>query len=453
MGIATGAALAIGGMGAASSYMSSRNARKAQNSQNAANAAISKQANEMEMARYYQSRGAAMGASYEELMAKPGDSNYDPNLSLFDQDGSAKQSAILPLYLSEMEKSLSGNISDKYGALAESYDPERMQNIQQQLAGAEQGMIDVVNNVYNGNELATTNSYLDSIQGQRERGLDGVIDARARGLDGTVDARLAGSEDLQSARLRGLDEVQQARLSASQAEAQAILNEGQRNAANQNFTGRSGIVGNSGNAQASTLAALMGAYTDAGVNAADNRLLNAKDASTVYDKNAADRNRVGILNATDTARNLEMNAVDKTRIAEQGEADKFKSYLDNLGNQKNFQQVAGALGTIANNQNAVNASVFAPEMAASKALNAGGFQLGQGRTPEVNVPSYTAPVKSNPFQHINAGIQSGISGYMLANALSTPTTTPTPGGVASVPDYTYADMTGGMGGYGQFSYE
>lgn len=436
MAIATSTAIAASAaIGVGSSIMSSRSARKAQNSQNSANRAIADEANRMEMERFYQSRGA----------------------SLDDIDnGTIKnsRSAILPYYLSEMEANLSGSISDKYDALAENYDPERMQNIQQQLAGAEQGMIDVVNDVYNGNELANTNSYLDSIQGQRERGLDGVIDARGQGLDGTVDARLLGSEDIQGARLRGLDEIQQARLSASQAEAQAILNEGQRNAANQDFTGRSGIVGNSGNAQASTLAALMGAYTDAGVNAADNRLLNAKDASTVYDKNAGDRNRVGILNATDTARNLEMNAVDASRIADQGEADKYNSYLNNLGNQKNFQQVAGALGTIANNQNAVNASVFSAENAASKALNAGGFQMGQGRAPEVNVPSFTAPVKSNPFQHLNAGLQSGLAGYQLANSFGGMGGSGVGGGggVASVPSYTYNNMTAGMGGSGQFKY-
>ena len=432
MGIATSTAvLAAGGLAAGASVMSSRNATKAQNAQNDMNAQLAKQANEMEMQRYYQSRGAAIGASYEELMAKPGEAGYDPNLSMFNADGSAKNSAVLPMYLSEMEKNLSGSISDKYDTLAENYDPERMQNVQGQLAGAEQGMIDTVNNVYNGNELAQTNSYLDSIQGQRELGLDGVTRARLQGLDGNVDARLLGSEDMQNARLRGLGMTQDARLSQSQAEAQAILNEGQRNAAMQDFTGRSGIVGNSGNAQASTLAALMGAYTDAGVNAADNRLLNAQDASRVYDKNAADRNRVGVLNANDTARNLEMNAVDKSRIADLGEADKFKSFKDNLANQKNFNQISGALGTVANNQAAVNNSVFAPEAAASKALNAGGFQLGQGRPPEANIPSFTAPVETSVFEHLNAGVQGALSGYALANAFGGPANITAPKGMTT----------------------
>ncbi len=434
MGIATSTAVLLaGGASVAASVAGSRNARKAQNAQNDMNAYLAQQKNEQDMMKYYQSRGAALGASYDELMAKPGEPGYDPNLSMFNADGSAKNSAVLPMYLSEMEKNLSGSISDKYDTLAENYDPQRMQDVQSQLAGAEQGMINTVNNVYNGNELAQTNSYLDSIQGQRELGLDGVTRARLQGLDGKVDARLLGSEDMQNARLRGLGMTQDARLSQSQAEAQAILNEGQRNAARQDFTGRSGIVGNSGNAQASTLAALMGAYTDAGVNAAENRLLNAQDASRVYDRNAADRNRVGNLNASDTARNLEMNAVDKSRIADLGEADKFKSFKDNLTNQKNFNQISGALNTISNNQTAVNNSVFAPEAAASNALNAGGFQLGQGRPPTTAVPTYTAPVKTSVFEHLNQGVQGALAGYQLANGLNS----------MSRPNTIGSDVTGG----------
>ena len=60
---------------------------------------------------------------------------------------------------------------------------------------------------------------------------------------------------------------------------------------------------------------------------------------------------------------------------------------------------------------------FLPENATASALNKGGFQLGQGRAPEYNVPSYTAPTPSNPMAHLNAGVQSGLGGYMLAKGM------------------------------------
>ena len=71
--------------------------------------------------------------------------------------------------------------------------------------------------------------------------MQGKSDARFAGAQ-AIDARLTGVDLTSGARMMGLDEIQQARLSAAQAEAQSILNEGQRNAARQDFTGRSGIV-------------------------------------------------------------------------------------------------------------------------------------------------------------------------------------------------------------------
>ena len=110
------AALIVGGATAAGSYFSGRSARKAQQSQNDANAQISQMANEMEMERYYQSRGAAMGATYAELTAKPtlpdGSANpdYDANISMFAPDGTAKESAVLPLYLSQLEGDMADDL-------------------------------------------------------------------------------------------------------------------------------------------------------------------------------------------------------------------------------------------------------------------------------------------------------------------------------------------------------
>ena len=133
------AAAIIGGVAVGgASYMSARGQRKAQQAQNDANAAIAAQANEMEMERYYQSRGAAMGATYTELTARPGDPNYDENLSMFNPDGSTKESAVLPLYLSELEGEMAEDYQAGYAGLQDSYDGlaefNRIQQIRQGLA-------------------------------------------------------------------------------------------------------------------------------------------------------------------------------------------------------------------------------------------------------------------------------------------------------------------------------
>lgn len=460
------AALIVGGTAAAGSYMSGRSARKAQNSQNDANARMAQMANEMEMERYYQSRGAAMGASYNELIAKPSlpdgsfNPDYDPNLSMFSPDGSAKESAVLPLYLSELEGDMADNFESTYGALGDSYDGlsefERMQSLRQSLAGTEQGMIDTVNQVYDGTELAEGQDYLKSILSSRLEGVDNVQRASQLGLLGKSDARFAGAQAMgdaritgaglnREARLQGLDEIQQERLSASQAEAQAILNEGQRNAANADFTGRSGIVGASGNSQAATLSALMNAYTDAGVNAANNRVLNAQDAADVYIDNAQDygaayldnsidANSVFLDNATDADAIATQSARNRANALEQSTVANYALYEQNLKNRKDFGQSTGALNTISKNATAGLNNIYAAQDATSDSLRNAGMQIGQGKTPAVNIPNYTAPVKESVMGSLAQGLQSGVSTYLMANAMF-PGGGSNPGAVAYKPGW------------------
>lgn len=550
--IATGMIVG-GGMSYMASRSSSKNQLRAQRETNDANAAMAQMANEMEMERYFQSRGAAMGATYEELTTRPTrkatqedinngkagtvgeeieNEDYDPNLSMFNADGTSKTSAVLPLYLSDMEQEMGGNIEDKYQGISRAYDGvgefNRVQGLRQGMAGAEQGMIDTVNNVYSGQELSNTNAYLDDILNTRTQGvgsvqaaqLDGLAGknqaralgntavasarltgasdiglARTDGTDGVASARLDGSQNLggvrlvgenmvgdarttganlnTTARMMGLGEVQSARDSMSRAQAQAILNEGQRNAARADFTGRTGIVGNSGNAQAQTLAALMNAYTNAGVNAGNNRLLNAQDASAVYLANAQDLGQAGIdnaagmrdalnLNAQDYRTDLVSNASDRkadavanaqdldaarlanagdlrteymdsaidrnaidvsaardlAKVNEQGALEKFAAYEQDVKNRKDFSQVGSALNNIANNSTIGMGNVFAPENATSSALGNAGMKIGAGAMPEVNVPAYTAPVKTSGWEHAGAAIQGGLSGAMLGKSLA-----------------------------------
>ena len=423
--------------------MSARGQRKAQDSQNDANAAMAAEANAMEMERYYQSRGAAMGATYEEMTARPGSSNYNEDLSMFNPDGSAKKSAVLPLYLSELEEDMAEDYQSSYGGLKENYDGmgefNRVQQIRQGLAPSEQGYLQAVNNVYDGTELAEGRGYLETILNTREQGIRDVNSAQVAGLQGKSDARFAGAQAMGDARLTGvdltagarmmgLDGVQQARLSASQAEAQAILNEGQRNAARQDFTGRSGIVGNSGNSQAQTLSALMNAYSQAGINAASNRTLNAQDAADVYKANALDLGTAYLDNATDANSVFLDNATDADLIAtgtaksfagtrEQDAVSDMALYENNLANRKDGAQISGALNTVSNNATAGLNTVYAGQDATNRSIRNAGMQIGQGRSPEVNIPSYTAPVKENVFGSAMQGVSGGVSTYLMANAM------------------------------------
>ena len=349
MAISTGMGLLMGGaLAAGGSYMASRNQKKAVQDQNRANKEIADEANRNNFMQYLYSRGAPMGASLEEMMALPflTDENgkmdpdkpnpaYNEELSLFDPDGSAKQSAVMPLYLSGLETGMADTIAEKYDALKEYYDPyeeaERLNQYRDQLEGSEQNMVDMVNNLYSGQELAQTQAELDKVHSAREQGIN--------------------------------------------AQAQAILNEGQRNAAAQDYTGRSGIVGNSGNAQAATLNALMGAYARAGQNAANVRERNA--------------------------------------------TEDFAAYEGDLAKRSDFSRVPAVLNAISAGRTAGIKNAYAPEMAASDALASGGYIMGQGRAPAYSTPSYTSPkaFSTNPFSVASDAVGGALSGYMLANAM------------------------------------
>ena len=272
----------------------------------------------------------------------------------------------------------------------------RIQDLRDDLTLSEQGMIDTVNDVYSGEEMSEGLRYLNSILGQRERNAMDMGSAR------NGNALLTGA-----ARLDGQAGVSGARDSASMAEAIAILNEGQRNAAMQDFTGRSGIVGSSGNAQANTLQALMNAYTQAGVNRANNRVLNAQDEMDVNVVNAQEYGDARL----DTFQDL-------ANARERAELERFALYEQNLANRKNFAQTTNALNAVANNATAGMNTVYTPENITSDALKRAGMQIGVGTTPEYNTPVYTAPVGTNPVEHLNKGVQGALSGYMLANAMS-----------------------------------
>ena len=353
MGVLLGGALAAGG-----SIVSSGNQRKAVNDQNRMNKQIADESNRNNFMQYLYSRGAPMGASLEEMMALPfltdADGKMDPDkpnpayneeLSLFDPDGGAKQSAVMPLYLSELEEGMADTITEKYDALKEYYDPyeeaERLNQYRDQLEGTEQSMVDTVNNLYSGQELAQTQEELAKVHSEREKGIT--------------------------------------------AQAQAILTEGQRNAAAQDYTGRSGIVGNSGNAQAATLNALMGAYTRTGQNAADVRARNA--------------------------------------------TENFAAYESDLAKRSDFSRVPAVLEAISAGRTAGIKNAYAPELAASDALASGGYLMGQGRAPAYNTPSYTSPkaFATNPFSVASDAIGGALSGYMLANALGGNALTPPAG--------------------------
>ena len=319
MAIATSTAvMAASAVGAGASIMGQRNARKSAKETNRANQQMAAEANAAEMLRYYQSRGAAMGATLEELMARPGDPLYKEGVSMFNPDGSAKESAVLPMYMSDLESSMGDNISEKYDVLQEAYNPEqelaRIQQYRQDLMPAVAGQVQTVQDLYSGQELAN-----------RQADLDEVNRARTEG----------------------------------------ILMAAQMNARAQDFTGRSGIVGNSGNAITNQLQALARGYQSAGEKTA--------------------------------AANMALKEND-------------------LAQRKNPNTVAGALTGAANASVAGLNTMFAPEKATSTALNQGGFQLGQGRMPEYNVGAQAPIPGYNAGSAIMGGLNAGLGAYTLAQA-------------------------------------
>lgn len=427
MAIATGTAVALAAgataLGAGATIYSSRQAKKAAQATNAANERMASDANKSEMLRYYESRGGAMGASMDELMARPGQAKYDPDLSVFNEDGTAKRSAVMPLYLSGLEQGMSGNIEDKYNQMQEMYDPQRMQNVANEMAGAEQGMMDAVNDLYSGQEFRDKQNYLDNIQ-----------DTRLSGLDNILSARMGANQGIADARMQNVDGLAQAREDASLAQAQVILNEAQRNAAQQDFTGRSGIVGNSGNAQANTLQALMTGYGNAAQNAAKGRLATARD-----------RGQANVLNAMDSGKATEADALARAQAREKAAGDAYNLYKSDLSQRKE-NQAGSVIGGVASNQQTAQNAMMLPEMATSKALNAGGFQLGQGRMPEYNVAAQVpVPRGPNPFSVVGDALKTGLGFATMFGGMGGGGTG---GAISTLPSYDYNSLTSSYGSGG-----
>ena len=400
MGVATaiiGSAL----IGGAASMSSARSAKKAQQSQNDANRAIADEANRMEMERFFQSRGA----------------------SLDDIDSGAinnARSAILPYYLSGLENNLASGIEEKYGALQEAYNPNEMATemggYRDSLAGAEQGAVGAIQGIYDGSQLSESQQYLQGITDQRLQGQNqidlarqGIGEARA----GVGDARgLVG--DAREQVINARDGIADARNAGLQSQATAMTLEAQRQANQRN---RNGV--NTGLGGAHTLQALMNQYVGMAGRRADIDVLNQRD-QVLNEQDRVQTAQEGVLTAKDaitTAGEGLQGVRERSRINELDEAAKFAAYEQNLAEQKNIGQINNTLNALAANQTAGVQNYFLPENATASALNKGGFQLGQGRAPEYNVPSYTAPTPSNPMAHLNAGVQSGLGGYMLAKGI------------------------------------
>jgi hypothetical protein len=321
-GASTATAVAGGAaaLGVGTSLYGQKKARGAAKDLNAANIAQAQQATRDETERYMWARGGAMGATLEEMMAKPGDPLYKEGISMFNPDGSPTKSAVLPLYLSGMENTMGQNMQAKYDAIQEAYNPEesmaKLQGYREDLQPAVDGQIATVQDLYSGAELA----------GRQEQ-LDNVNNARAQGM----------------------------------------LMAAQRNAAAQDFTGRSGIVGNSGNAITNQLQALAQGYAGAG---------------------------------------------EKTA------ASNMALYENDLAQRKNPSLVSGALTGAANAGVAGLEQAYAPEKLASSALRGAGMITGTQAMPEVNVGAQTAVPGYNPGSAIMGGVNAGLGAYGLAQAFS-----------------------------------
>ena len=332
MAVVTTAVAATAGV--AMNAIGQRKARKSAERQNAANIAQAQQATRDETERYMWSRGGAMGATLDEMMAKPGDPLYKEGVSMFNPDGSPTKSAVLPLYLAGMENTMGQNMQAKYDAIQEAYNPEesmaKLQGYREAVQPAVDGQIATVQDLYSGAELA----------GRQEQ-LDKVNNARAQGM----------------------------------------LMAAQRNAAAQDFTGRSGIVGNSGNAITNQLQALAQGYASAG---------------------------------------------EKTA------ASNMALYENDLAQRKNPNLVGGALTGAANAGVAGLEQAYAPEKLASSALRGAGMITGTQAMPEVNVGAQTAVPGYNPGNMLTAGINAGTAAYGLSQAFRPKTIGPdTTGGFVS----------------------
>ena len=441
-------AVAIGGaavVGAASSYSASKNARKAQNNQNAADERRAIEANYAREKEWALSNGMSL---------------EDFENGTFD----GARSAIQPFYNHKLEGGIAQNISDGYESLQAAYNPEemtqRMDGYRSSLADSELGAVGAIQGIYDGSQLSESQRYLQGItdqrlqgQGQIDLARQGIADARAgvgdaRGLVGDAREQVIGERS-------GLADIRNAGVNA---QAQAMTSEAQRRASQLGSMARTGgVVNNSGLAGSQSLGALMGAY--AGLANTRNRadLLNQQDQIT----NQQDRLKTaqeGVLTAKDgitTAGEGLQGVRERAKIDELNETAKFAAYEQNLAEQKTAGQITNTLNSLANNQTAGVNNYFLPENVTTGALSKGGYLKGQNaRNSEYNIPNYTAPIKKGFLEHANAGVQGGLSAYMLTSAFgggggsstsAGSNWSPPAGGVAELPSYDYNSMTSGSG--------
>ena len=398
------AAAVVGGVVAAgSSYSSSRNARKAQNSQNANSARLASEA------KY---------AREKEWALSNGMSLNDFENGTFD----GARSAIQPFYNHELEGDLAQNISNKYGSLQEAYNPEemtqRMDGYRSSLADSELGAVGAIQGIYDGSQLSESQQYLQGITDQRLQG-QGQIDLARQGIG---DARMGvgGARglvgDAREQMINARDGIADARNAGLQSQATAMTLEAQRQAGNNNTVNgvRTGLGG------AQSLQALMNAYVGMAGNRSNVDVLNQRD-QVLNEQDRVKTAQEGVLTAKDaitTAGEGLQGVRERAKIDELNETAKYAAYEQNLAEQKNAGQITNTLNSLANNQTAGVNNYFLPENVTTGALAKGGYLKGQtARASQYNTPSYTAPVKKGILEHVGAGVQGGLSTYMLASAL------------------------------------
>lgn len=397
------AAVAGGVLAAGASYSSSRNARKAQNSQNANNARLADEANYAREKEWALSNGMSL---------------EDFENGTFD----GARSAIQPFYNHELEGAIAQNISDGYGSLQEAYNPEemtqRMDGYRSSLADSELGAVGAIRGIYDGSQLSESQQYLQGVTDQRLQG-QGQIDLARQGIGdaraGVGDARgLVG--DAREQTINARDGIADARNAGLQSQATAMTLEAQRQAGNNNT--RNGVRTGLGGAQ--SLQALMNSYVGMSRERANVDVLNQRD-QVLNEQDRVKTAQEGVLTAKDaitTAGEGLQGVRERARIDELNETSKYAAYEQNLAEQKNAGQITNTLNSLANNQTAGVNNYFLPENVTTAALSGGGYLKGQAaRASQYNSPSYTAPVKKGFLEHANAGVQGGLSTYMLASAL------------------------------------
>jgi len=331
------AAVAGGVMAAGSSYSSSRNARKAQNNQNAADERRAKEANYAREKEWALSNGMSL---------------EDFENGTFD----GARSAIQPFYNHELEGAIAQNISDGYGSLQESYNPEemtqRMDGYRSSLADSELGAVGAIKGIYDGSQLSESQQYLQGITDQRLQG-QGQIDLARQGIGdaraGVGDARgLVG--DAREQMINARDGIADARNAGLQSQATAMTLEAQRQAGNNNT--RNGVRTGLGGAQ--SLQALMNSYVGMSRERANVDVLNQRD-QVLNEQDRVKTAQEGVLTAKDaitTAGEGLQGVRERASIDELNETSKYAAYEQNLAEQKNAGQITNTLNSLANNQTA-----------------------------------------------------------------------------------------------------